>query len=105
MLLEDTYEEEEDYDEAGFIKSGGLQISQSPELSKRKAAMAQDSESGGEDYEEDFDWQQKQQRQSLAGNKKIKLSLESDQYASENEFEQIKDEDYVEEDDEHEARF
>ena len=32
--------------------------------------------------------------------KKLKMSLESDQDAPENEFEQIKYEDYVEEDDE-----
>ena len=57
-----------------------------------KNESAADYEDDDDDYEQDeFNTQQSKER---------KMSLESDQDAPENEFEQIKDEDYAEEDDE-----
>ena len=109
-----TDSDEEAYSSGDYDADGGTIVAST----SKAARLAQDEKSSAEmakysdedddddnDYEDDDDFHATGSlRQSGKDDaKQIKMSLESDQEADENEFEQIKDEDYVEEDDEQDS--
>ena len=94
----DDEEDAEDYENDKFMESGSREMAATAQFAPIKNLTKNDSEADYvDDDDDDYEQDEFSQQQSKA---ERKMSLESDQDAPENEFEQIKDEDYAEEDDE-----